>query len=113
MIFEEKYLSCYILLTDQIGTIHNGWPHLGGRRVSQKQTTADKGGKKVSQIWTYTLKKKKIFIFFIIIWKYFLSNVNLIFEYSVLDKIMLDCKVFPPPHTFYINYQLRERTLSM
>lgn len=27
------------------------------------------------------------------IWKYILSNMNLIFEYSVLDKIRLDCKV--------------------
>ena len=33
------------------------------------------------------------------------------FEYSVLDKIRLDCKVYPSPlqthtHTFYIYYQL-------
>ena len=42
-----------------------------------------------------TLIKKKIFVFSIIIWKYFLSNINLIFEYSVLDT-----------RTFNMNYQL-------
>ena len=39
-------------------------------------------------------KKKK---FFFIIWIYFLSNANLIFEYSILDRIWLDGKVYPSP----------------
>ena len=37
-------------------------------------------------------EKKK---FIIIIWKYFQPNINLILEYSVVDKIRLDCNVFP------------------
>ena len=34
--------------------------------------------------------------------------MNSIFEYSILDKIRLNCKVYPSPptHTFYIYYQL-------
>ena len=60
-------------------------------------------------------EKNVDFHFFIIIWRYFLSNVNSIFEYSVLDKIRLDCKVYPSHpfaspythiHTFYIYYEL-------
>ena len=46
---------------------------------------------------------------FVIISKYFLPNINLIFEYSVPDNIRLDCKVYPyHPHTnaFYMYYQL-------
>ena len=43
-----------------------------------------------------------LFIFIIIssIQKSFLSNTNLIFEFSVLNKLRLDCKVYPdtPPH---------------
>ena len=66
------------------------------------------GGGLVSQMWMSTFKKK-LCHFFIIIWKYFLSNINSIFEYSELDKIRLDCKVYPSPphtHTFCIYYQL-------
>ena len=67
----------------------------GGREDSQKQTAADRG-EGVCQIWMSELKKKDIHFFLvIIIWKYFLSNENSIFEYSVLDKIRLDCKVYP------------------
>ena len=43
----------------------------------------------------YIEKKNNIFV---IISKYFLPNINLIFEYSVLDKIRLDFKVYPFPH---------------
>ena len=45
--------------------------------------------------------KKMIFIFFIINWKYFLSNINSVFEYSVVDRIRLYVKVYqsPTPHT--------------
>ena len=61
-------------------------------------------GKRVSQ-----KNKKNDFHFFIIIWKYFLSNISLIFENSALDKISIDGKVYPSPphtHTFYIYFQL-------
>ena len=37
-------------------------------------------------MWMSAFRKKKGFHFFIIIWKYSLSNINLIFEYSVLEK---------------------------
>ena len=42
---------------------------------------------------------KKLFSFFLffIIQKHFLSNINSIFEHSVLDKNRLDCKVYPFP----------------
>ena len=43
--------------------------------------------------------KKNHFNFFFIIWKYFVSNMNLIFEYSALEKIRLDCKVYLSPNT--------------
>ena len=43
------------------------------------------------------IEKKIFFSFFIIVWKYFLSNINSIFECSVLDKIRLDYKVYPSP----------------
>ena len=49
----------------------------------------------ISQMWMSALKEKWFSFFLIIIfWKYFLSNINLIFEYRVPDKIMLDCKVY-------------------
>ena len=32
--------------------------------------------------------------FFIVTWKYFICSINLIFEYSVPDKISLECKVY-------------------
>ena len=48
----------------------------------------------VSKMWLSASEKKKIlfFIFLIIIWKYVLSNKNLILEYSVVENIKLDCK---------------------
>ena len=45
-------------------------------------------------MWMSTLRKND-FHFSIIIWKYFLYNINEMFEYSVLDKIRLDCMVYP------------------
>ena len=60
-------------------------------------------------MWMFSLKKTKWLtvrlrtkwvrvqlqsIFFIIIWKYFLSNINLVFEYSVLDKTRLNCNLY-------------------
>ena len=51
-------------------------------------------------------KKKKKDAHFLkkVIWKYFQSNINLIFEYSVLDKIRLDCKVYPNKYTNVVKY---------
>ena len=86
-----------------IGVNHKGCPHLSGRRgLSQKNTAADRSGS-VNQMWMSTLKKKVFFSFFIIVWKYFLSNINSIFECSLLDKIRLDCKVYPfPTHLLHV-----------
>ena len=64
-----------------------------GERVQLKVDSC-RQGEGFRQIRMATLKKND-FHFCIIIWKYFLSNINLIFEYSVLDKIKLDCKVYP------------------
>ena len=50
----------------------------------------------------FALKKKKGFSFFIIIiliWKYAMPNINLIFEYSIIDKIRFDWKMYQPPPT--------------
>ena len=69
------------------------------------------------------IEKKNDFQLFIftIIWKYFQSNINVMFQYSVLDKIRLGCNMYPSSlytcacththtqthiHTFYIYYQL-------
>ena len=52
--------------------------------------------------WMFALKKKKAFSFFIIIiliWKYAMPNINLIFEYSIIDKIRFDWKMYRPPPT--------------
>ena len=58
------------------------------------------------------IEKENIFIFFMITWKSFLSNLNLIFEYSVRDKIRLDWKVYPSSlkYIFCIYYQLTTDT---
>ena len=67
--------------------------------------------------------KKNDFQLFIftIIWKYFQSNINVMFQYSVLNKIRLGCNMYPSSlytcarththtqthiHTFHIYYQL-------
>ena len=64
----------------------------GGSAKSRQLRTRGEG---VSQIWMFELKKKCILIFFTIIWKYFPSNIIVIFKYSVLNKIRLDGKVYP------------------
>ena len=108
--------------------MHKGCPCLegngGGRRgLCQKQIFTDMGRGGQPNVDVHIEKKKNDFQFFIftIIWKYFQSNINVMFQYSVLDKIRLDCNMYPSSlytcarththtqthiHTFYIYYQL-------
>ena len=58
----------------------------GGRGISQKQTAADGGGGEGQPNVDVLVEKKKDFHLFIITWKYFLFNINVMFEYSVLYK---------------------------
>ena len=51
-------------------------------------------------------------IFIIIIWKYFSSNVNLISEYSVLDKIKHDCNMYSSPQSFTSHVHILQTSLS-
>ena len=75
----------------------------------------------ISQMWMSALKEKWFSFFLIIIfWKYFLSNINLIFEYRVPDKIMLDCKVYSSslhihthtPFAYIISLPQKQKLLS-
>ena len=54
--------------------------------VSQKETAADRKVRGQPNVAVRIEKKKMLIFFKKIIWKYFQSNVNLIFEYSVLDN---------------------------
>ena len=65
--------------------------------------------------------KKRYSFFFFIIWKCFLSNVNLRFEYSVPDNIRLDCKVYSSllhpflihtPFTYITSFPQKQKLLS-
>ena len=85
--------------TNILGGIYRGCLHLEGGRGSAKireLRTGEEGGQPNVDV---RIEKNDDFYFFIIIWKYFFSNINVIFEYSVLDRIRLDCKVYPPPYT--------------
>ena len=81
----------------------------GRSSVSQKQTVMNMKVRVTRKIWISILKEKIIFVFFLIIWKQFLSNTNSNFKHSVLDKNIFNCKMYPfplPPqhlhkHTFY------------
>ena len=44
-------------------------------------------------------RKTRFSFFFVMIWKSSLSNINLISEYTVLDKIRLEVLSIPLPHT--------------
>ena len=57
--------------------------------IGQLRTRKEGGQGKVD----VRIEKKKEFSFFIIIiliWKYAMPNINLIFEYSIIDKIRVD-----------------------
>ena len=79
-----------------------------GAEKSAKSRQVQTGWKRISQMWMSALNK--IFIFFIIIWKYFLSNINLIFEYSVLK---LECKVYPSPLHTHIHTNIHTHLLHL
>ena len=68
-----------------------------GRGVSKKQTTVDRDEGGFERNMNVRFEKND-FYFLIII--YFLSNVNVMFEYSVLDIIRLECKVYPSPPVY-------------
>ena len=86
---------------------------VGGESAKSRQLLT--GGMGVDQMWMSILNKND-FNFFII-WKYFLQNIKVIFEYSVTGKIWPHCKVYLFPlntnthththtHTFYMYYHL-------
>ena len=82
-----------------LGAIHKGCPCLedggrGGSTKSRHLRTLGEGGQPNVDVH---IEKKNDFQFFIIIWKYFLSNINVMFQYSVLDKTRLDCNMYPSP----------------
>ena len=75
-----------------------------------------RGSTKSRQLWTVGsgvqpnvdvhIEIKNDFHFCILIWKYVLSNINVMFEYTVLEKIRLDCKVCPSPPPTYTHPHL-------
>ena len=80
------------------GSIHKGCSHQdGGEDDGQKQTGADMGKKGQPNVDVRI--EKNDFHFFITVWKYFMFNVNLIFQYNVLNRIKLECKVYPSPQS--------------
>ena len=87
------FLGHYAILLGK-GAIHKGCSHQDGREDgSQKQTGADTG--KMGQPNVNVRIEKNDFRFFITIWKYFMFNINLIFQYNVRNRIRLECKVYP------------------
>ena len=94
----------------------------GRRGLRQKQIFTDMGRGGQPNVDVRIEKKNDFQLFiFTIIWKYFQSNINVMSQYSVLDKIRLGCNIYPSSlytcacththtqthiHTFYIYYQL-------
>ena len=80
------------------GSIHKGCSHQdGGEDDGQKQAGADMGKKGQPNVDVRI--EKNDFHFFITVWKYFMFNINLIFQYNVLNRIKLECKVYPSPQS--------------
>ena len=75
---------------------------VGGR---PKADSCRKGGGGQPNVDVHIEQKMTFFFIITVICKHFLSNINLIFEYSVLHKIRLNCKMYPfPPNTFCIYH---------
>lgn len=98
----NRTISVKLLKRDSPGAIYNDLLRWMG---SVKADSCGKRIRGVSQMWMSALKKNDFhfFFFFVIILKCFLSNKNLIFQYSVLDKIRLDCKMYPSPLTHLLH----------
>ena len=92
---EKSYYFIETIFQGGLGATIMDASTYGRRRGQPKADSCGQKRERVHQMWMSAFRKKKDSHFFIIIWKYSLSNINLIFEYSALDKTRYrhGCKV--------------------